>query len=1101
MFAWAAARLLLVSAPLLVSTAPHSLQPPDVPGGPVHRHVDGMPLGLKESPKPMAILHVGPHKMGSTSVQAALATFHEELTQDGFMVPSISDGYQRLYAAASYLRCPKGEVEPCPHMTCPLKCDDPEVEQGWRNLIIALDTARAEGKGVILSAEDFDRPDVRVKELFDALHGFDVTTVVMYRHYFDWIASVYGHLRSHEVYALECANGIPEGCYGSVGWEERRTNTLEDAAKRYTPLVKWLTKDRLTSYLEIYTADVLQRFAKFGTVDTIMVDARVEGTPEGTLEEAFLCRGGMPNACSAARANPVFVDASGGKRFWRKKGDALVLQNAADTIGALALELAIVASNEGLLPADENAQQAVSRLANHMQSNGAGFVPVHCLANPHGDLLTVADQLWEMTDKAAHKALFVAEKLTGHPLVGLKMPDVKKAYANSTATKLCSVDAKGVRESKHIRGLLHKLFPESTAQSRQPGTQRAAPAAEPAAEPAPTAAPTAVPTAAPTAAPKAAPKAERTAAPIEGEEMQSTQASEREGEEMKMHHIRGCLSCGVDWCAKVAQGECVNFVPDDGTHILGADLEKVGCDHLASKTPYCMTDTAGIYAITKQPHPEAKATTPKPEATTPKPEATTPKPEATTSEPEATISKPEPTTPEPAAPAARKDERVVRVISVHVGEKDWVPMQASMLALHIDLPFRLYTTVNDGQGEYVSDTWKRLTGNGPALATQYSAVMQAASKHSWKDRCVLGSDESCEHAVQLEYLIHKATEDATADDILFVLDSDAWPVGSLSQDVLPLMGGDDGVELVAVQRSAEGMSLWPHPSYAVTTFGAWSGSYHSWGLAPQLVGRGEFRRNLQDQIGSATKHMQPLCHDHPFDLDTGSVLWASYNDSLSNWIALPRMNAMNLDPLFFGVYGHNGVALAYYEGAGMKGAGAAKRAQPKDDTAHAARDAVGAARDEVLGLVRARYQYKRLVLPVTNDGNLSAACVSIQPGTSDVWCSTTCAKAPRVPGEKVCPDDICRCKLEAGAESNAKALDMPDDHQAEAAQLSSGMEQLLELLLHPDTSPLRKSDLVDRCEATRKQFLNPKRFISARESDASPECREVLVNLCGPVTP
>ena len=93
MFASASARLLcLVSAPLLVSTAPRALQPPDASGRPVHTHVEGMPLGLKESPKPIAILHVGPHKMGSSSLQAALATFHEQLTLFGFIVPSIIDG-------------------------------------------------------------------------------------------------------------------------------------------------------------------------------------------------------------------------------------------------------------------------------------------------------------------------------------------------------------------------------------------------------------------------------------------------------------------------------------------------------------------------------------------------------------------------------------------------------------------------------------------------------------------------------------------------------------------------------------------------------------------------------------------------------------------------------------------------------------------------------------------------------------------------------------------------------------------------------------------------------------------------------------------------
>ena len=472
--------LCLASALLLVSALPRALQP-DASGGPVHTQIaadtDRLPhRRLQEERKPMAILHVGPHKMGSTSVQAALATFHDQLTLDGFIVPSISDGYQRLYAAASYLRCPNGTVEPCPHMTCPLKCDDPEVERGWADLEAVLHTARREGKGVILSAEDFDRPDVRVKELFDALHGFNVTTVVMYRHYFDWIASVYGHLRGHEFYALECAVSNGMNCDGALRWEEPRTNTLKDAARRYTPLVKWLTKDLLTSYLEIYTPDVLRRFANFGAVDIIMMDERVEGTPEGTLEQALLCRGWSPNACSAAQANSVFVDANGGRRFWRKKGDALVLQNEADSDHTLALELAVVASNEGLLPADGNAQEAVNLLASYMEEHGTGFVPRHCLASRHGELLTVADRLWDITNTTTHRTLFLAEKLIGHTPVGLSMPEVIKAYTNSSATKLCSVDANGVRESKDVREVLGSLFPE--AQSAQPEAQSAQPEAQ-----------------------------------------------------------------------------------------------------------------------------------------------------------------------------------------------------------------------------------------------------------------------------------------------------------------------------------------------------------------------------------------------------------------------------------------------------------------------------------------------------------------------------------------------------------------------------------------------------------------------------------------------
>ena len=494
---YAAARLLLASSPLLASAVPRPLQP-DAHGvvstyRPEPTRAD---TALKEKRQPTAILHVGPHKMGSTSVQAAVYTFHSQLTEDGFMVPGILDGYQRLYAAASYLRCPKGVVEPCPHMTCPLKCDDYEVQQGWGDLWSALDTAREEGKGVILSAEDFDRPDVRVKELFNALHGFNVTTVVMYRHYFEWIASVYGHLRAHELYALECAVGIPEGCYGSVGWEERRTNTLEDAARRYTPLVKWLRKDLLDRYLEIFTPEVLRRFAEFGAVDTIMIDAQTEGTPEGTLEEAFLCRGATPKACEAAReaAREKRADASvRGKRLRSKKGDALVLKNEADTIGTLALELAVVASIEGLLPASADAHDAVSRLTAYMTEHGTGFVPVHCFAEPHADrtaILRRSDQLWEVTETAAREVLSLTKELMGRPLVGLEMDSLKEAYANSSRTKLCSVNAKGVHESKAVQRVLDNLFPEYAAQrtpsevAQEAAAEPAVPGAQEAAEPA-----------------------------------------------------------------------------------------------------------------------------------------------------------------------------------------------------------------------------------------------------------------------------------------------------------------------------------------------------------------------------------------------------------------------------------------------------------------------------------------------------------------------------------------------------------------------------------------------------------------------------------------
>ena len=45
-------------------------------------------------------------------------------------------------------------------------------------------------------------------------------------------------------------------------------------------------------------------------------------------------------------------------------------------------------------------------------------------------------------------------------------------------------------------------------------------------------------------------------------------------------------------------------------------------------------------------------------------------------------------------------------------------------------------------------------------------------------------------------------------------------VSKLSRVLALLEGGDNGVDMVAVRRSIEGMALWPHPSFALTTCGA-----------------------------------------------------------------------------------------------------------------------------------------------------------------------------------------------------------------------------------------------------------------------------------------
>jgi len=66
-------------------------------------------------------------------------------------------------------------------------------------------------------------------------------------------------------------------------------------------------------------------------------------------------------------------------------------------------------------------------------------------------------------------------------------------------------------------------------------------------------------------------------------------------------------------------------------------------------------------------------------------------------------------------------------------------------------------------------------------------------------------------------------------------------------------------------------------------------------------------------------------------------------------------------------------------------------------------------------------------------GNMT--CVSIQPGTSDYWCSTTCASG-------LCPETICKCGDDAGAQSDAKVADALANHQAEEAKIRDAAESM-----------------------------------------------------------
>ena len=148
-----------------------------------------------------AIVHVGPHKVGSTSLQTALEEGRGTLASDNFALSSRFAGgsWTGAKSCANVANCLSGDS---PHgINCTLVLTD---------FGKFLDGARRAGRSIILSAEKFDSPKMDIPSLAAALHGFETEVVVLHRPFFDWLQSLYSEV--HPPMSLEefAADRIPD---------------------------------------------------------------------------------------------------------------------------------------------------------------------------------------------------------------------------------------------------------------------------------------------------------------------------------------------------------------------------------------------------------------------------------------------------------------------------------------------------------------------------------------------------------------------------------------------------------------------------------------------------------------------------------------------------------------------------------------------------------------------------------------------------------------------------------------------------------------------------------------------------------------------------
>jgi hypothetical protein len=205
---------------------------------------------------------------------------------------------------------------------------------------------------------------------------------------------------------------------------------------------------------------------------------------------------------------------------------------------------------------------------------------------------------------------------------------------------------------------------------------------------------------------------------------------------------------------------------------------------------------------------------------------------------------------------------VLYIATVHYLSSRWIQIQAKHLRKHLSVPYQ---------------TWTSLQGIDPSYAVHFDRVIDQAGGHPGK----------------LNNLALEISHEAEDNDLIMFLDGDAFPIA----DPIPLIReGLAKAPLVAVRRAENGGDEQPHPCFCVTTVATWRELPGDWSMG--------HRWKLKDDTGR-----RPT--------DVGGNLLRALELANTPWVDVLRTNPIQLDPLFFAIYGET----IYHHGAGFRRGG------------------------------------------------------------------------------------------------------------------------------------------------------------------------------------
>jgi hypothetical protein len=209
---------------------------------------------------------------------------------------------------------------------------------------------------------------------------------------------------------------------------------------------------------------------------------------------------------------------------------------------------------------------------------------------------------------------------------------------------------------------------------------------------------------------------------------------------------------------------------------------------------------------------------------------------------------------------------MIRIATVHHVEDRWIDLQLRQLSRNVAAPYAVYACLN-----------------GPRVTRHADRFHFAHRRKGWED-----------HGEKLNFLAQQIAAEGAADDVIVFLDGDAFPIAPVARALDDLLAD---APLVAIRRD-ENEDTYPHPSFCAAQVGFWQELGGDW--------RDDRATGGMDVGGRVARRLAELGVE---------------------WTPLLRMNAHDLHPVLFGVYGDPAHGpLVYHHGAGFRGAHPVTRA-------------------------------------------------------------------------------------------------------------------------------------------------------------------------------